>query len=67
MSKATTANPRATSSAAAIHRRASRPRRDAGRCLSQIDRGPSQDTAITLFTPPIYYVTTYVTVASWVT
>lgn len=67
MSKATTANPKASSRAAAIHRRASRPLCGARRCLSQLDRGPPQDTTSALFTPPTYYVTTYVTIASRVT
>lgn len=67
MSKATTANPKASSRATAIHRRASRPLCGARRCWPHLHRGPPQDTASALFTAPIYYVTTYVTIASRVT
>ncbi|BBY96454.1 hypothetical protein MGALJ_61230 (plasmid) [Mycobacterium gallinarum] len=66
MSKATTTNPKASSRAATIHRRASRPLCSARGCRSQLHRGPPQDTDSALFTAPIYYVTTYVTIASWV-
>jgi hypothetical protein len=67
MSKATTANPKASNRAATIHRRVSRSLCSARRCRFQLHRGPPQDTASALFTAPIYYVTTYVTIASSVT